>query len=297
MSENTEINELIKDIMPERPAETITESAATMEQPAAESAATSEVSNEGTPAESSSSSAAETSPSAVQTPPGQESSLEFAAQSVAESAATSMSEEQRTILSLREQLEEMAARTLGVKPDAKPAESATTSEASEVVQARVVAPEKGGVISFIETEEQFDEAMKTAEGFNKILTGVVQKSVETVLRSVPQMVVKLADSQITMRSAINEFYTHNTDLVASKAYVGMVANELAAKNPDWTLDKLLGNLGGEVRTRLKMVTSSVQQTKGGAEAKPAFVPKGGGGKPPSGPGLTGQDKEIVDLIS
>jgi hypothetical protein len=213
-------------------------------------------------------------------------------------APPAVEDPQHTIASLRQQLEEMAAKTLGVQipvaPTEKPVESIAITPPPQVAPV-----EQGGIITFVENEEKFDEAMKTAEGFNRILTGVVQKSVETVLRNVPQMVVKLADTQITMRSAINEFYTKNEDLVQSKAYVGMVANELAAKNPDWTLDKLLGSLGGEVRGRLKMVVGGKAPAapNSAPEARPGFVPKGGGGKPPSAPALTGQAKQIADLIS
>jgi hypothetical protein len=207
-----------------------------------------------------------------------------------------LSEDQSTIVSLRQQLEELAARTLGVPPVAaeKPAETPKEEKPIAVGAPVAVAPvSTGGVFTFVKSEEEFDEAMKTAEGFNKILTSVVQLAQENILKTVPQVVVRLADSQITMRGAIQEFYTHNEDLVANKAYVGMIANELASKNPDWTLDKLLGQLGKEVRGRLKMTVKDVKVP----EDKPAFVPKGGGGKPPSAPALNGQDKQIIDLIS
>jgi hypothetical protein len=46
---------------------------------------------------------------------------------------------------------------------------------------------------------------------------------------------------------------------------------------------------------LKMVAAAQPAAPGAP--KPGFVPRGGGGKPPSGPVLTGQDKQISDLIS
>jgi hypothetical protein len=291
MEVNEQINELLDGMIPAAPAVEAAPIETPVETPI-EASADIQVNEPEAPGESPPLSPADLSPPAVLATPAQEPPFI----PPIEEPVIVVDEKEETIKSLRQQLEEMAARTLGVQPPApaepKPAEPVIPAA---VVPIQAAPVSKDGFINFIESEEQFDEVMKTPEGFNKLLTGVVQRSVETVLRNVPQMVVKLADQQITTRSAINEFYMENKDLVSNKAYVGMVANEMAAKNPDWTLDKLLGELGKEVKTRLKMAIAAQPAAPGAP--KPGFVPRGGGGKPPSGPTLTGQDKQIADLIS
>jgi hypothetical protein len=287
MEVNEQINELLADMIPAAP---VVEEAPVVETPIVEEPAVvqaSEPEASGEPPLP----PADASPAAELATPAQEPPFI----PPIEEPVVVVDEKEETIKSLRQQLEEMAAKTLGMPAEVKPTDIKVDDAAALAPPAQPAPVSKGGFISFVESEEQFDEVMKTPEGFNRLLTGVVQRSVETVLRNVPQMVVKLADQQITTRSAINEFYMENKDLVANKAYVGMVANEMASKNPDWALDKLLGELGKEVKTRLKMVAAAQPAAPGAP--KPGFVPRGGGGKPPSGPVLTGQDKQISDLIS
>lgn len=145
-----------------------------------------------------------------------------------------------------------------------------------------VPPQPMQPFEFVKTEEEMDELFKTKEGFNKLLTGVMYKSVESMMRVVPKLVSTLADQQITTRSAITEFYSNNKDLIPSKAYVGMVADELVAHHPDWTMDKLFGELGKEVRTRLKMVGGGAQAPIPPQGPTPPQPPQ-----PPQGPAFAG----------
>ena len=198
------------------------------------------------------------------------------------------------INTLNAQINDLSSRIIAQPVAAEP--KAPASDATPIV------PE-GQALEFVKDNAAFDEVMKSPENFNRLLTSVMNKSVETVLRSVPQLVVRLADQQITTRSAINEFYTNNKDLIPSKPFVGVVANDLAAKHPDWDLPKLLGELSTEVRSRLKLVMAA----SGGAPAPGATAPAPGAGAPAfAGAGGSGKgaldrrttlQKDVDDLIA
>lgn len=200
---------------------------------------------------------------------------------------------ERDLVETRQQMEELAKKVV------TPAEQFPRDE-----QGNVVSPPPQGppIVQFIKDDADFDDALRSPENFNKLLTGVMYKAVESVMRTVPKLVTNLADQQITTRSAIQEFYAKNEDLIPSKAYVGMVADELVAKNPDWKLDKLMGELGKEVRTRLKLTAPGVTPDRGRSNTPPGQSPAfAGAGR---GSGRTGAlrnesplQKDINDLIS
>lgn len=223
---------------------------------------------------------------------------------------TKEQELEETISALRTQLEAMATKVAGeAAPGALPAAGQPPAQDLSIQpqqgQGQGQGQEPIPVLEFVKTDAEFDEALRTPENFNRLLTGVVYKSIESTLRSVPQMVVKLADQQITTRSAINEFYEQNKDLIPSKAFVGAVAQEMAVKNPTWKLEELLGNLGKEVRTRLRMIApvSGPGVQPSGAPGQPpqapqpAFAGTGGSGKGRPGDARSALQKDIDDLIS
>ena len=200
---------------------------------------------------------------------------------------------EEALQSARTQIEELSSRI--VTKDVPPPPAADASP---------VKPVEPEVIQFVADDKAFDDVLRTPANFNKFMTGVVYKGVETVFRAIPKMVVNLADQQITTRTAVSEFYQENKDLIPNKAFVGVVADDLSSKHPDWKLDKLMGELGKEVRSRLKMVTAgnmkpstdrSLPPSSGG---KPAFAGAGGSAnRGGSGGQLSDLQKDINDLIS
>jgi hypothetical protein len=189
---------------------------------------------------------------------------------------------QGTIEELRKMVEAVAAQRAPATP-AAPAEP--------------VAPE---VHKFLAKDEDLDEALKSVDNFNAMLSGVVVKSQEGMLAALPQIVMALADQVVTRKIAVTEFFNANKDLVGSRAYVGTVANELAAANPDWTMEQVIEKLAPEVRNRLRLgvdpaipaqpVPAAPVETPafaGGSHARPAG---GGGGE------LSRIDQGIMDLI-
>lgn len=124
---------------------------------------------------------------------------------------------------------------------------------------------------------------------------IVESATESILRSIPVLVSKVADESVVRRMAVAEFYSANKDLVNNKAFVGMVANEMAQLHPEWTLDQVISELGPEVRKRLNLVTNAPASEP---VQKPAFVPgvsRGGRRSAPSSQ-VSALQKELNDLI-
>jgi hypothetical protein len=175
-----------------------------------------------------------------------------------------------------------APQPLPLGPDGKPVEAKPT------------------VYKFIEKEEELDKVLDSVDSFNGYMTKVVEKAQESVLTSIPQLVARMADQVVTQKMAVMEFYQKNQDLTGNKAYVGMVANELAAAHPDWNMEKIITELGPEVRNKLRLAgiatQPSVQPPANPPAEHPAFVP-GSPARPGGGvPQMTAMEKDIASLI-
>ncbi|MFA6972681.1 MAG: hypothetical protein WC208_14960 [Gallionella sp.] len=168
---------------------------------------------------------------------------------------------------------------------------------------------------FLQKEEELDQALNSVDNFNKMLSGVVNKAQESVLLMVPQLVTKMADEVVVRRMAAAEFFRANPDLAAVdpttqrplyRAFVGLVANEIAAAHPDWNMEAVMSNLGTEVRNRLRLSggvppgTPSVATPAAPvdpAAPTPAFVGPGGSRPSNVAPTFKGLEKDVLDLIT
>jgi hypothetical protein len=210
----------------------------------------------------------------------------------------------RELAETRMRLEEMAGRIISPPQPQRPP---MTPEQQAAYKAEMEKRAKAA-IKFLPDDASFDEVMKTADNFNMLLTKVANFAAERVLRMVPQVATTYVDQQLTYKTAAQEFYRENSDLVPHMKYVGFVSNELLAKNANWDLPTLLQATEKEVRARLKLPKGNSQVVKPGrrtetgtthtVEANPGFVPGGGGGRRGSAQSpLSGQEKDIMDLIS
>lgn len=167
------------------------------------------------------------------------------------------------------------------------------------------APTEPKVHKFFEKDEEVDEALKTVEGVNGMLSKVVDRAQEQILSIVPQIVAQISNYMISQRFAANDFYQANPDLSANKAFVGMVADEVAAAHPDWDMFKVMEGLADEVRSRLRLSGQVTPQPAAIPQPLPTDPPapapafagtrgpaRSGGGTPT----LTPIEKEISDLI-
>lgn len=196
---------------------------------------------------------------------------------------------------LRKHLEEIADKVFTPKPQPK----MTPEEEQEAAKKAA-----NQVLPFLKSDEVFDEALKSAHNFNALLTSVVNTAVERSLRIMPQIASQIADSQITLKTSVENFYRDNQDLIPHKKYVGYVANEIAAQHPEWTLLQVLQETEKEARTRLRLARNATQQTTTSSsttvQQRPGFVPSGGGGgrrRTPSSDNMSEQEKSILDLLT
>jgi hypothetical protein len=160
------------------------------------------------------------------------------------------------------------------------------------------------VMRFVEKEDELDNMLKNVDNFNEGMTKIMRTGTEEILRAIPHLVNNLATQVVTQKMAVAEFYGANPDLAAYKPFVGMVANEIAAKNPGWGMEDVVKNLGTEVRAKLKLAGTPAasgapavpQAPQAPVGPPPAFVP-GGGARPSGGaPTLTDMEKGIAELL-
>jgi hypothetical protein len=223
------------------------------------------------------------------------------AEPVAEDEVTLMKKENEA---LKAYIEEVAGRLVTPKP------KEMTPEEQEAMQRQREAASKQ-VLKFLPNDEVFDEVMKSSDNFNALMTSVVNTAVERSLRIMPHIATQLVEQQVTLKTAINNFYQDNMDLVPHKKYVGFIANEVTAQHPDWGLTQILQETEKEARTRLRLGRAaegnitlanqqSGQQSARTAPTNPGFVPSGSGGRKGTASAngnLTVQEKDILNLIS
>ena len=154
---------------------------------------------------------------------------------------------------------------------------------------------------FFDNADEYNKAFEDQATMNKVLSKVSRATAQIILSNLPKVVTNLVKSQVEVQSNIKEFFTSNKDLEAHRQFVGFVSNDLMGKNPDWTVTKLFGELGKEVRTRigLKQVADKGGKPSGNPRTPGGFVPPKAGGSRQSAAkqeDLTAQQKEINDLI-
>ena len=228
------------------------------------------------------------------------------AQAQAQAAAASETTEQRLTrenAELRALIEQTVGQVMG------PREPQKLTPEQEAEQRKRIEDAAKQSIQFIKDDAMYDLATKDAASFNALLTAVVNTAVAKSVQMLPNVTSRFIDRQMSTRLAVQDFFAANKDLLPHRKYVGFVSNELAAKHPDWDLPTLLTESEKEVRGRLKIARPTQQMVAEGVvqgatrtvESDPAFVPGAGGGGSRRGGGqtdkLTGQDKQIMDLIS
>lgn len=266
MGQTEDINDLISDNIPvaEAPVDTpIEEPAPIVEEPVAEP--TSDVPQE-SPAE----------PTGEPVPPPSEPPVEPAPSE--DPRDVQIAQMTDTISALQKMVNDIAAA------QAQPKAQAAVEDAP-------VAP-----IKFVESEDALDEALKTADNFNAMLSNAMQKMQEQFAAVAQQMAVQVAHGIYTQRAAADDFYRANQDLAANKAFVAMVADEMAAAHPDWDIMKVMEELAGEVRNRLHLGQTAPVAAPASDAPAPAFAGSSVA-RPSAGPTPTSStQKEINDLI-
>jgi len=188
---------------------------------------------------------------------------------------------QETISALQQTIESVAQRATA------PAQAAPAEPQQEKIR-------------FLEKEEDLDRALNSVDNFNELLSNVMAKMEAALLAKSEILAQQVAHGVYTQRSAVSEFYSTNQDLAANKAFVGVVANELAAAHPDWDMGQVISNLATEVRNRLRLSGVPLDAASA-APAPPSSPPAFAGGGParPNSQGapVGGVAQEIAELIA
>lgn len=161
-----------------------------------------------------------------------------------------------------------------IKPDQK-VETEVDRKTEKEIEKKVEAE----VINFMK-DFNMDELIDNPESLNKLLVVVYNKAiqdaetrtVEKVLRSIPQLVVNYASRHVSMSELVREFYDKNQDLTSVKRTVATVANEVASENPDWDVSKVFEEAA--TRTRRLLGIQKRDRVNPSEKGKdPAFVSK------------------------
>lgn len=188
---------------------------------------------------------------------------------------------------LRTQIEKLTAMVnqLSVPKEAAPA--TTTTE--------VKAGEKTKTVQELAETIDFDYIMDNKENFVAFLldfaTTLKSEAAQTTLQAMPRVVGSVVQRQTTLNDIAREFYGKNKDLLPVKAYVGRVANEISAANPDFSINQVLEEAAKQARTTLGLIQAA-QKT----EKKAAALPGATGVRSQSVKPI-GLQKEIEDFIT
>lgn len=180
---------------------------------------------------------------------------------------------------LRQQIEAMAggqqSPTVQSKEEGEEEEEGKSKEKKPVV----ALPDAGveGLYTFV-TDEEADELDIDPTVINKLGNQIYQLAVRNTLLAMPSAVKNEVRTEMRQEALANEFYNANKDLTKYKQFVGVVANQLIAEDPNMKPEVLFGKLGNEVRNRLGLSPNGELNKKQGKiskegtkKRKPAFA--------------------------
>jgi hypothetical protein len=207
----------------------------------------------------------------------------------------------------RAQVMELSKRLAAVPQQPPPAAPFPAPVLSPIPAPVIPVADAGADIAFFKDEAEVDAALKDAGSFNKFLNNflrqvepiITQRAVTQALQAVPEVSMKVSTDQINMMSTIQAWYSSNPDLLPFREFCGVIAKEVAAKDPTMSMVKALDETEKEVRSRLRLVkpTTVAPVTPGGAPlGNPGFTPGGGAGPGAPGPVLDKVQQDILNTI-
>ena len=200
--------------------------------------------------------------------------------------------EQAEIARLRQQLEEANARFIEKQaPVSKPSESAPPT----TIQARDFLPEG------VDVEDVLTDKNKLNNLLNQVFQTAVVETTQRMALSLPDIVEAQVRQQTALRQSVESFYTKHPHLTGFKRTVSAAATEIAAANPDWSVDQVFDAAAVKASELIGLQQQTAAQTPAhvaqvGQKLKsPALAPtKGGRGQ--KGSDMTKLQKEIEDML-
>ena len=91
--------------------------------------------------------------------------------------------------------------------------------------------------------------------------GVIDQAVKRTLLGIPSVIQSQIRQQASVDELVRDFYDANKDLTSIKQTVGMVAQNIAAEHPDWTVKQVFDESAKKTRELLQLpVPSDVKET-------------------------------------
>ena len=146
------------------------------------------------------------------------------------------------------------------------------------------------------SQEEFDGLFESPEKLIGLLNRVRESAVEQVLKSVPTLTANIVNQQTVLNRMVQDFYSENQDLAGVKPFVAVVANEIAARNPDWDVEKVFAEAATESRKRLNLKKEvQAQKAINQPAAKPG-LPGTKNSRRTSAPSLSKLEQELQELM-
>ena len=148
---------------------------------------------------------------------------------------------------------------------------------------------------------EFDQFMDNEETFTSGMRNILSRHREMMaqefMATVPSIVQNQVNQVAALQRATDRFYDNNKDLSEVKPTVGAVANQLVAKHPEWTLDKVMGEAANATRKLLRMPSPTVQKHKRAkGKVNPSFAKAGKSQRNKVKPKMTKLQQEIDELL-
>lgn len=222
----------------------------------------------------------------------EEAPVEAPAESPADESTPQLTPEQAEIARLRQQLEEANARFIEKQvPISKPKEATPPT----TIQARDFLPEG------VDVEDVLTDKNKLNNLLNQVFQTAVVETTQRMALSLPDIVEAQVRQQTALRQSVETFYTKHPHLTGFKRTVSAAATEIAAANPDWSVDQVFDAAAVKATELIGLQQQTVAQTPAQAAQvgqklkSPALAPtKGGRGQ--KGSDMTKLQKEIEAML-
>lgn len=91
----------------------------------------------------------------------------------------------------------------------------------------------------IVTPEEISEAFKTEEGFGDFIHSVIDRTQQSILKKLPEIIAAATNRQASTQGQIQAFYETHPQLKEFAGYVGGKTRDIAAQNPEWPIKRVL----------------------------------------------------------
>jgi Cdc6-like AAA superfamily ATPase len=156
--------------------------------------------------------------------------------------------------------------------------------------------------TFVVDDETYEEIFTDRSKLNALLKTVQNDTVQGIMTTIPKILGAIIPQYVYIHAKTHEFYSNNPDLIDHRQSVGKIIDDVAAKNPKWSLDEVLEFVGGkegddgEVRRRLNLKKKAVEKAEKEQIKRPSFVKPAHVRQGKDEVKLTGIAKEINDMI-